>query len=127
MSPLKVRHSLTDFINLNIKSTQSFRCVYSGMVCMYVCIYRIECSFMYKYMCLYCMTTKKKYFVFFCDMLVIKWYHLYLDRAQNHLTPLGSHQFFSALMRGKEKEIKKRALIATHKSLNYIEDPLKII
>jgi hypothetical protein len=48
---------VTDFVNLNIKSTQSFRGAHRGRVC--VCIYRGECSYVYEYLRLYCVSKKK--------------------------------------------------------------------
>jgi hypothetical protein len=47
---------VTDFVNLKIKSTQSFRCAYKSK--MYVCIYRSECSYIYKYLYLYYISEK---------------------------------------------------------------------
>jgi hypothetical protein len=41
------RRSLTDFVNLTIKSVQFFGCAYRGRI--YVCIYRDACSFVYEY------------------------------------------------------------------------------
>jgi hypothetical protein len=45
-----------DFVNLKIKPTQSFECVYRGRVCTH--IYRSECSYIYKYLRLYCVYKK---------------------------------------------------------------------
>jgi hypothetical protein len=45
---------MTDFVNLKIKSVQSFRGDYKGRVC--VCVNRDECSYMYDYLHLYCVS-----------------------------------------------------------------------
>jgi hypothetical protein len=47
---------VTDFVNLKIKPAQSFGCVHRGKVCM--CVYRVECSYVYKYLHLYCVSKK---------------------------------------------------------------------
>jgi hypothetical protein len=49
---------VTDFVNLKINPAQFFRCAHMNMVCMRVCIYRSECSYMYEYLCLYCVSKK---------------------------------------------------------------------
>jgi hypothetical protein len=41
-------HLVTDFLNLKIKSTQSFGCVHRGRVC--VCVYRGGSSYVYIYL-----------------------------------------------------------------------------
>jgi hypothetical protein len=41
---------MTDFVNLRIKSAQSFRCAHMNRVCVY--IHKNEYSYMYKYLCL---------------------------------------------------------------------------
>jgi hypothetical protein len=46
---------MTDFINLKIKLTQSFRCAYMDRVCVHVII---DVS-VYEYLCLYCIFFKK--------------------------------------------------------------------
>jgi hypothetical protein len=51
-------HSLTNFMNLRIKSVQSFRYVHINMVCM--CIHMGEYLYMYKYLCLCYLTSWKK-------------------------------------------------------------------
>jgi hypothetical protein len=48
---------MTDFVNLKIKSTQSFKNAHKGRV--YVCVYRDECSYLYEYLHLYCISKKK--------------------------------------------------------------------
>jgi hypothetical protein len=48
---------MTDFVNLKIKSAQSFGCAHRGSVC--VCVHRGECSYVYEYLCLYCVSKKK--------------------------------------------------------------------
>jgi hypothetical protein len=51
---------VTDFMNLNIKSVQYFKCAHKGMMC--VCVYMGEYSYIYKYMCLYYVLKKwRKY------------------------------------------------------------------
>jgi hypothetical protein len=47
---------VTDFVNLKIKSSQSFRCAYKSR--MHVCVYRSDCSYMY-YLYLYCVFFKR--------------------------------------------------------------------
>jgi hypothetical protein len=47
---------VTDFMNIKIKSTQYFRCTYRDRLC--VCVYEDECSYVYEYMCLYCVSKK---------------------------------------------------------------------
>jgi hypothetical protein len=45
---------MTDFVNLKIKSAQSFEGAHRGRVC--VCVHRGECSYVYKYLRLYCVS-----------------------------------------------------------------------
>jgi hypothetical protein len=47
---------VTDFMNLNIKSTQSFKSAYRSRVC----VYRGGCSYIYEYMHLYYVSKKDK-------------------------------------------------------------------
>jgi hypothetical protein len=47
---------MIDFVNLMIKSAQSFGCTYRGRVCVY--IYMGDCSYVYEYMRLYCISKK---------------------------------------------------------------------
>jgi hypothetical protein len=47
---------LIDFMNLKIKSAQSFRGAHRGRVCVRVCVHRGECSYVYEYLCLYCVS-----------------------------------------------------------------------
>jgi hypothetical protein len=50
---------VTDFVNLKIKPAQSFR--YAHRVrC--ACVYRIECSYVYEYLHLYCVSQQKLVF-----------------------------------------------------------------
>jgi hypothetical protein len=56
--PSTMKCSLTDFVNLKIKSDQSFGCAHIGRLC--VCIHRDECLYMYEYLRLYCVTYLKK-------------------------------------------------------------------
>jgi hypothetical protein len=49
---------VTDFVNLKIKLAQSFRGTHRGSVC--VCGYSSECSYVYEYLCLYCIFKKRK-------------------------------------------------------------------
>jgi hypothetical protein len=48
---------ITNFMNLKIKSTQSFGCVYRGRVC--VCAHIGEYTYVYKYLRLYYVSQKK--------------------------------------------------------------------
>jgi hypothetical protein len=48
---------MTNFVNLKIKSTQSFGCAYRGRVC--VCVHIGEYSYVYKYLRLYYISQKK--------------------------------------------------------------------
>jgi hypothetical protein len=50
---------VTDFVNLNIKSTQSFRCAHRGQMCAY--IHKSDYSYVYMYLRLYCVS--KKYLI----------------------------------------------------------------
>jgi hypothetical protein len=47
--------SLNDFVNFKIKSTQSFECAHRGRICACVFI-EGECSYVYEYLRLYCVT-----------------------------------------------------------------------
>jgi hypothetical protein len=47
---------MTDFVNLKIKPAQSFGGAYMGRVC--VCIYMGECSYVYEYLYLSCISKK---------------------------------------------------------------------
>jgi hypothetical protein len=49
---------VTDFVNLKIKLVQSFRGAHMGRV--YVCVHKDECSYVYIYLCLYCVSKKSK-------------------------------------------------------------------
>jgi hypothetical protein len=46
----------TDFMNLKIKPAQSFRGAHRDKMC--VCVYMSECSYMYEYLHLYCVSKK---------------------------------------------------------------------
>jgi hypothetical protein len=48
---------VTDFVNLKIKPTQSFKGAHSDRVCVY--IHRAECSYVYEYLCLYYVSKKR--------------------------------------------------------------------
>jgi hypothetical protein len=48
---------VNDFVNLKIKPTQSFGYAHRGRVC--VCVHRDECSYVYEYLRLYCVSKKK--------------------------------------------------------------------
>jgi hypothetical protein len=56
---------MTDFMNLKIKSVQSFGCAHRGS--MYVCIYRGECSYMYEYLSLCCVSKKNVRDMWLCN------------------------------------------------------------
>jgi hypothetical protein len=43
---------VTDFMNIKIKLAQSFKDAHSGKIC--VCVYMSEYSYVYEYLCLYC-------------------------------------------------------------------------
>jgi hypothetical protein len=45
-----------DFVNLKIKPIQSFRYAHKDRVC--VCVYKDECSYVYEYLYLYCVSKK---------------------------------------------------------------------
>jgi hypothetical protein len=47
---------MTDFMNLKIKSVQSFGGAHRDRV--YVCVYRSQCSYIYEYLRLYCIYKK---------------------------------------------------------------------
>jgi hypothetical protein len=48
---------VTDFVNLKIKPTQSFKDAHRDGVCVY--IHRGECSYVYEYLHLYCVSKKR--------------------------------------------------------------------
>jgi hypothetical protein len=48
---------LIDFVNLNIKSAQSFRCAHRGRIC--ICVFIWVSTYVYEYLCLYCVFLKK--------------------------------------------------------------------
>jgi hypothetical protein len=48
---------VSDFVNLKIKSAQSFEVAHRNRMCIYV--NRDKCSYVYKYLCLYCICQKK--------------------------------------------------------------------
>jgi hypothetical protein len=48
---------VTDFINLKIKQTQSFKDIYRSRV--YVCVFIVECSYIYMNICI-CIVFLKK-------------------------------------------------------------------
>jgi hypothetical protein len=45
---------VTDFMNLKIKPAQSFEGAHRGKiyVCVFMCVHRGECSYVYEYLCL---------------------------------------------------------------------------
>jgi hypothetical protein len=45
---------MIDFVNLKIKSVQSFRCAHKNRIY----VHRYECSYMYEYLYLYCISKK---------------------------------------------------------------------
>jgi hypothetical protein len=53
---------ITDFVNLKIKSAQSFGCAHMGRMCVCVCVYihRSECSYVDEYLRLYCVSKKTR-------------------------------------------------------------------
>jgi hypothetical protein len=51
---------VTDFVNLKIKSAQSFRSANNNRMCVHIFI-EIDCSYIYKYLYLYCVFKKKCY------------------------------------------------------------------
>jgi hypothetical protein len=51
---------VTDFMNLKIKPAQSFRGAHRGRVCVRVCVHRGECSYVYEYLHLYCVSKKRR-------------------------------------------------------------------
>jgi hypothetical protein len=51
---------MTDFVNLKIKSAQSFEYTHIDKVCM--CVYRDECSYVYTYLYLYYYVSKKSFY-----------------------------------------------------------------
>jgi hypothetical protein len=48
---------MIDFVNLKIKPTQSFRGAHRDRVC--VCVHKYGCSYVYEYLCLYCVSKKR--------------------------------------------------------------------
>jgi hypothetical protein len=55
---------VTDFVNLKIKPTQSFGCVHRGRVC----VHMDEYSYVYEYICLYCVSKKSLQLVFISEL-----------------------------------------------------------
>jgi hypothetical protein len=51
---------MTDFVNLKIKSAQSFE--YTHIDKVYMCVYRDECSYVYTYLYLYYYVSKKSFY-----------------------------------------------------------------
>jgi hypothetical protein len=49
---------VTDFVNLKIKSTQSFGCAHRSRMC--VCAHMSECSYEHEYLCFCTVFVKKK-------------------------------------------------------------------
>jgi hypothetical protein len=49
---------VTDFVNLKIKPAQSFGGAHRGSVC--ACVHRGECSYVYEYLRLYCVSKKTR-------------------------------------------------------------------
>jgi hypothetical protein len=47
---------VTEFVNLKIKPVQSYEGAHRDRVC--VCVYRAECSYVYEYLRLYCVSKK---------------------------------------------------------------------
>jgi hypothetical protein len=47
---------VTDFVNLKIEPAQSFGGAHRDRLC--VCVHSGECSYVYKYLCLYCVSKK---------------------------------------------------------------------
>jgi hypothetical protein len=61
---------MTDFVNLKIKPTQSFKDAHRDIMC--VCVYRGECSYVYEYLRLYCVSQKNELSIFrICDLQFI--------------------------------------------------------
>jgi hypothetical protein len=50
---------VTDFMNLKIKPAQSFEGAHKDKMCVHACVYRGECSYIYVYLRLYCVSKKK--------------------------------------------------------------------
>jgi hypothetical protein len=46
---------MIDFVNLKIKPTQSFRGAHRDRVC----VHKYGCSYVYEYLCLYCVSKKR--------------------------------------------------------------------
>jgi hypothetical protein len=51
---------MTDFVNLKIRTAQSFRCAHNDRVCVHIFIRMNNHIYIYKYLCLYCVSLKKK-------------------------------------------------------------------
>jgi hypothetical protein len=49
---------VTDFVNLKIKTAQSFKCTHRGRMC--VCVHISEWSYIYEYLYLYIFSKKNK-------------------------------------------------------------------
>jgi hypothetical protein len=49
-----------DFVNLKINLAQSFKYAHIARVCVRVYIHRVECSYIYEYLYLYCVSKKKR-------------------------------------------------------------------
>jgi hypothetical protein len=47
---------MTDFVNLKIKLTQSFRYIHESRMCECVCVHMGEYLYIYKYLHLYCIS-----------------------------------------------------------------------
>jgi hypothetical protein len=45
---------MTDFVNLKIKPAQSFKNAHRDRMC----VHSVECSYVYEYLCLYCVSKK---------------------------------------------------------------------
>jgi hypothetical protein len=69
---------VTDFVNLKIKSVQSFVGAHKGRVC--VCVHRDEYSYVYNYLHLYCVS--KKIELNFQKCSEFTWYHYHLVDIQ---------------------------------------------
>jgi hypothetical protein len=54
---------VTDFVNLKIKPVQSFGCAHRDRVCVRVYIHMSECSYVYKYLYLYCVSKKRNMYM----------------------------------------------------------------
>jgi hypothetical protein len=51
---------MTDFVNLKIRTAQSFRCAHNSRVCVHIFIRMNDHIYIYKYLCLYCVSQKKE-------------------------------------------------------------------